>query len=44
MPKSPSRLFLTHGEPAAVESFKSNIKKYLGWESAIARDIEEVSL
>jgi metallo-beta-lactamase family protein len=44
MTKAPSRLFLTHGEPAAAESFKSNIKKYLGWESVIARDLEEVSL
>jgi metallo-beta-lactamase family protein len=44
MTKAPSRLFLTHGEPAAAESFKSNIKKYLGWESVIARDLEEVSV
>ena len=44
MTKAPSHLFLTHGEPAAAESFKSNIKKYLGWESVIARDLEEVSL
>jgi metallo-beta-lactamase family protein len=44
MKQAPSRLFLTHGEPAAAESFKSNIKKYLGWESVIARDLEEVSL
>ena len=44
MTQAPSRLFLTHGEPAAAESFKSNIKKYLGWESVIARDLEEVSL
>jgi metallo-beta-lactamase family protein len=44
MTKAPSRLFLTHGEPAAAESFQSNIKKHLGWESVIARDLEEVSL
>jgi metallo-beta-lactamase family protein len=44
MTKAPSRLFLTHGEPTAAESFKSNIKKYLGWDSVIARDLEEVSL
>ena len=44
MAKAPSRLFLTHGEPAAAESFKSNIKKNLGWDSVIARDLEEVSL
>jgi metallo-beta-lactamase family protein len=44
MTKAPSHLYLTHGEPAAAESFKSNIKKYLGWESVIARDLEEVSL
>jgi metallo-beta-lactamase family protein len=44
MTKAPSRLFLTHGEPAAALSFQSNIKKHLGWESVIARDLEEVSL
>lgn len=44
MAKASGRLFLTHGEPAAAESFKSNIKKYLGWDSVVARDLEEVSL
>jgi metallo-beta-lactamase family protein len=44
MTKAPSHLYLTHGEPAAAESFKSNIKKHLGWDSVIARDLEEVSL
>lgn len=44
MPRTPSRLFLTHGEPSAAQAFQSNIKKHLGWEAAIARDLEEVSL
>ncbi len=44
MTKAPAHLFLTHGEPAAAESFQSNIRKHLGWESVIARDLEEVSL
>ncbi len=44
MSRPPSRLFLTHGEPAAAESFQSNIQKHLGWVSVIARDLEEVPL
>jgi len=44
MTKAPGRLFLTRGEPAAAESFRTNIRKHLGWASVIARDLEEVSL
>ena len=44
MTRAPSHLFLTHGEPAAAESFQSNIERHLGWEAVIARDLEEVSL
>lgn len=41
---SPSKVFITHGEPDASEALASRIKEELGWNTVVPKYLEEVEL
>jgi metallo-beta-lactamase family protein len=41
---APSRIFLTHGEPAAASALQAHLRRSLGWECHVPKYLERVAL
>ncbi|MFI5396012.1 MAG: MBL fold metallo-hydrolase RNA specificity domain-containing protein [Candidatus Binatia bacterium] len=44
VPLSPRQVFVVHGEPQAAQALAETLRGRLGWNAAVARDGETVSL